>query len=77
MLSCDARLFPINIPRCKLYSKDFVHVKTLVPVRVQRLLYDRGRSSLLSSYCSNCKWIWEPYNSVNKYGLSNSLDGVR
>lgn len=59
MLSCDARLLLVSNPRSKPFMEASVHVKSLVPVRVQRLLDDRGRSSLLSSYCSYGERIWE------------------
>lgn len=40
MLSCDARLLVVNYPQSKAYCEVSVHVKALVPVRVQRLLDD-------------------------------------
>ena len=74
MLSCDARLFPINIPQRKPCLEVLVHIKTFVPVRIQRLLYDRGCSSLFSSYCSYRERIWEPYDRVSRR-LAIALDG--
>ena len=59
MLSCEARLLPINIPSSEASCEVILHVKALVPVRVQRLPNDRGSTSLLSSYRSDGEWIWE------------------
>lgn len=39
-----------------------LHVKALVPVRVQRLLEDTGGVCLLRIYCYDSKRIWEAEN---------------
>lgn len=36
-----------------------VHVKTLVPIRIQRLLDDASRARLLAADGSHREWVWE------------------
>jgi hypothetical protein len=59
ILSSVALLDGVRRYRAMLRQPRNVHVKDLVPVRIQCLLDDRGRACLFAADCRNCEGIRE------------------